>query len=186
MRLPRLLVFSSLVCLGAVGARGEPLVKDSPFLPPNEPANPAPVAQAASHEFTGVIVTGKNVLINLTDASAKRSFWIGVGKKNETVELMSYDPKTETISVRLNQETLTLALKQPAVAASSGSTVATVPVAPAVPIPPPSSPAEAEREARMLVSDLLEIGIQQRKAYEEAQRKAAQEAAQKAAAKAQR
>ena len=30
-----------------------------------------------------------------------------------------------------------------------------------------------EREARMLVSDLLEIGMQQRKAYEEAARKAA-------------
>jgi len=31
----------------------------------------------------------------------------------------------------------------------------------------------------MLVSDLLEIGIQQRKAYEEAQKKAEQEAAKK-------
>jgi hypothetical protein len=42
----------------------------------------------------------------------------------------------------------------------------------------PSSPAEVqqkqETEARMLVSDLLEIGMAQRRAYEEAQRKAAQ------------
>ena len=30
-----------------------------------------------------------------------------------------------------------------------------------------------ERDARMLVSDLLEIGMAQRKAYEEAQKKAA-------------
>jgi hypothetical protein len=41
--------------------------------------------------------------------------------------------------------------------------------------------AKQEREARMLVSDLLEIGMQQRKAYEEAQKKAQQ--AQQAAAK---
>lgn len=60
--------------------------------------------------------------------------------------------------------------------------------APAAPAPDqPSAPAEAakpadnkpttvarqEEEARMLVSDLLEIGMAQRKAYEEAQKKAA-------------
>jgi hypothetical protein len=44
------------------------------------------------------------------------------------------------------------------------------------PMPADSTPAgqaRAEVEARMLVSDLLEIGIAQRRAYEEAQRKAA-------------
>jgi hypothetical protein len=44
------------------------------------------------------------------------------------------------------------------------------------PPPPPGSAAEVqarqETEARMLVSDLLEIGMAQRRAYEEAQRKA--------------
>lgn len=38
----------------------------------------------------------------------------------------------------------------------------------------PEATAKAETEARMLVSDLLEIGMAQRKAYEEAQRKAAE------------
>jgi len=38
----------------------------------------------------------------------------------------------------------------------------------------PEAVAKAETEARMLVSDLLEIGMAQRKAYEEAQRKAAE------------
>ena len=46
------------------------------------------------------------------------------------------------------------------------------------PPPAPGSPAEVqakqETEARMLVSDLLEIGMAQRRAYEEAQRKAAE------------
>ena len=40
--------------------------------------------------------------------------------------------------------------------------------------PTPESQAKAETEARMLVSDLLEIGMAQRKAYEEAQRRAAE------------
>lgn len=49
----------------------------------------------------------------------------------------------------------------------------------AAPAPAPASPAQQlqakqETEARMLVSDLLEIGMAQRKAYEEAQRKAAE------------
>ena len=45
------------------------------------------------------------------------------------------------------------------------------------PKPPPNTPegqAKAETEARMLVSDLLEIGMAQRKAYEEQQRRAAE------------
>lgn len=49
-------------------------------------------------------------------------------------------------------------------------------VPPPMPAPAPGTPqaqARAETEARMLVSDLLEIGMAQRKAYEEAQRKAA-------------
>lgn len=54
------------------------------------------------------------------------------------------------------------------------------PVTPAaVPAAPPATPElqaqqKAETEARMLVSDLLEIGMAQRKAYEEAQRKASE------------
>lgn len=54
------------------------------------------------------------------------------------------------------------------------------PAAPPTPAPPipgapqtPETVARQETEARMLVSDLLEIGMAQRKAYEEAQRKAA-------------
>jgi hypothetical protein len=59
--------------------------------------------------------------------------------------------------------------------------VTPAPVSPApAPTPKPEQPttpegvAKAETEARMLVSDLLEIGMAQRKAYEEAQRKAAE------------
>lgn len=49
--------------------------------------------------------------------------------------------------------------------------------APPKPAPAPGTPeaqVKAETDARMLVSDLLEIGMAQRKAYEEAQRKAAE------------
>jgi hypothetical protein len=65
-----------------------------------------------------------------------------------------------------------------AMAGNSASTPEAPP--PAKPSPAPSGPvtpemqARQETEARMLVSDLLEIGMAQRRAYEEAQRKAAE------------
>jgi hypothetical protein len=158
----------------------EPVLRDSPFLPAGGAAAPAPAAPEA-HEFTGVIVSGANVLVNLTDTQAKRSVWIAVGRTDEGIEVLEYDRKADAVSIRLKGGDIKrLALRQPSVAAASGATVATVAVAPMVPLPPPSSPQQAEREARMLVSDLLEIGMQQRKAYEEAQRKAALEAARRA------
>jgi hypothetical protein len=72
---------------------------------------------------------------------------------------------------------------------SPNTTPATVqPAAPLpAPAPPPAGPAtpetiaKQEQEARMLVSDLLEIGMAQRKAYEEQQRRAAEQGAQPAA-----
>ncbi|MBI5691627.1 MAG: hypothetical protein HZC55_16210 [Verrucomicrobia bacterium] len=68
----------------------------------------------------------------------------------------------------------------PPVAPAAAPTAPTE-TAPSTPAPvgaAPASPAEVQRrqetEARMLVSDLLEIGMAQRKAYEEAQRRAAE------------
>jgi len=182
MRSPVILsLLMGVFCSGR--AATEPVLHQSPFLPAPGQTTAAPVAAPGTHEFTGVIITGKTVLINLTDTQARRSFWIQVGKSEDGVEALDYDRKTDAATVRLRGETRRLVLKQPAVVASSGTTVATVQVAPSVPLPPPSTPAEAEREARMLVSDLLEIGMQQRKAYEEAQRKASAEAARRTGAK---
>ncbi len=64
-------------------------------------------------------------------------------------------------------------------AEASASATPTAPVTTATPAATPGQPAaplsiaRQEEEARMLVSDLLEIGMAQRKAYEEKQRKAA-------------
>lgn len=65
----------------------------------------------------------------------------------------------------------------------AGTSAAAVPAQPApTPMPAPSGPmtpeiqARQETEARMLVSDLLEIGMAQRRAYEEAQRKSSESA----------
>ncbi len=174
-------VWAAAAFLAAACALGEaPARKQSPFLPPESAAAPA-TAAPSSYEFTGVIVAGNNVMVNIADVTAKRSVWVGIGKSEDGINALSYDAKAESVVVRIADQNRTLLLKKPAVAAISGPAVATVAIAPTVPLPPPSTPAEAEREARMLVSDLLEIGIQQRKAYEEAQRKATEAATRQAA-----
>lgn len=67
----------------------------------------------------------------------------------------------------------------PAAAPATASTPPATPeVSPTATPPPPATPEaqatqKAETEARMLVSDLLEIGMAQRRAYEDAQRRAA-------------
>lgn len=71
------------------------------------------------------------------------------------------------------------AMPLPAAAPADPSTQAAAkPAGPAT----PETQAKQETEARMLVSDLLEIGMAQRKAYEEAQRRAAEGKSQPAAA----
>lgn len=62
------------------------------------------------------------------------------------------------------------------VTSTVAETPAAAPAPPEKPAMPPAAPlsiARQEEEARMLVSDLLEIGIAQRKAYEEKQKQAA-------------
>ena len=71
--------------------------------------------------------------------------------------------------------------KQPATVQAQPMSVAPVPAPAPAPSPAANTPeaiARQEQEARMLVSDLLEIGMAQRKAYEEAQRRAAEGKAQ--------
>jgi hypothetical protein len=60
-----------------------------------------------------------------------------------------------------------------AAAAPTGPAPASTPAIQKPPPPAPGTTAYQEQEARMLVSDLLEIGMAQRKAYEEQQKKAA-------------
>lgn len=77
------------------------------------------------------------------------------------------------------QETFVQKIQPPPPASAPAATGETPLAAPTQPAPTPAQPAvpltiaRQEEEARMLVSDLLEIGMAQRKAYEEKQKQAA-------------
>lgn len=165
------------------------LPKDSPFLPALGTA-PAVAAAGDIHELAGVSSTGKSTLVCIYDNQAKRSRWIAVNATVDGIKVLSFDAAKDEATIKVGEQQKTLRMRKAAVAGSANvnagaNAAAFATPAPTVtqgtpqPPPAPGSVAQQETEARMLVSDLLEIGIQQRKAYEEAQKKAEQEKAAK-------
>jgi len=170
----------ALTMAGAACASAAELPVNSPFLPPSAVSGSAAVS--AKYQLSGMIVTGKDTLISITRLSDRQSFWIPLGSTVNEVTALSYNADQDEATVRAHGETLNLPLSKPLVTApvarsAAAVTVAASAAAPALSPPLPSlasaPPEVQEREARMLVTDLLEIGQQQRKAYEEAQKKAA-------------
>ena len=171
------------------------LTRESPFLPAGAAA--ATPGASATLQLAGISVIEPKTYVLLVDTPStgkSRSRWLAVGTKADDLEVLSCDVDKNEAVVRVGSDLRTLALRKPA--ASNAGTVPAAYAAQSPPLPlvspaggamPQVAPLvtreEKEREARMLVSDLLEIGMRQRKAYEEAQRQAAADAAKKGGAK---
>lgn len=175
-------VRTALLACGAIAAILTAFAQpDSPFLPPAGATAAAPAQETL--QLSGVIASGKSILVNLTDTQTKLSLWIPVGGGAEDIDVVSFDAATDTAVVRVKGDVKNLKLRAPTIvsapivapASPAASAIGTSPAA----VEPLLTQADQEREARMLVSDLLEIGLQQRKAYEEARRKAAAESKKK-------
>jgi hypothetical protein len=166
----------------AAEATAQAPVKQSPFLPPV--LETAPGKGATEYELAGMSVAGKATLLSITHIPDKRSTWVPVGQTVGEITAISYDPKTDQATIRVGGKLLTLSMRKSVVVSAPVSKPATAEAAkpvtlPVVAIPPPPANVQEEKEteARMLVTDLLEIGQEQRRAYEEAQRQAAAKAA---------
>jgi len=184
-----------LPAVAAIGCAGtslaqSTLVKDSPFGAAGV-AGLAANAPAEAYELAGSSVEGKDVSVCIFERQAKRSQWISVGADADGIRVVSYDPSNDTAVVMIAGSRKELAMRTAAVAATGPvSSVRVAQAAPppeapsaqiaSAPVPAVGTPAHEQREARMLVSDLLEIGIQQRKAYQEAKQRAAAAGAQPA------
>jgi hypothetical protein len=180
-------VVASCTVVNAVSL-GQTLPKDSPFLPSaNAAASDKP---DAAYSLLGMTVVGKDTLLSISRLSDKQSTWIPVGKTVAEITALSYDAKSDQAVIRADGKLFTLFLHKagvmpgpaipPVVAratpASANPTPAPIVAGPGAAVPSPlplTTQEEKETEARMLVSDLLEIGQEQRKAYELAQRQAA-------------
>jgi hypothetical protein len=187
-RLPAAALLAAALA-GLAGARGQTRLSEaSPFLPgPGSPG--AAAAGPATYELTGASTTASSSAVCIYDALHRRSHWIRVGGTADGIQVLSYDAGRAVALVRVNGASQELTQRKAAVVA--GVALAPLPAfsaaappadnsspASAAPIPNPAEAGKSpevvkqERDARMLVSDLLEIGMQQRKAYEEAQKKA--------------
>jgi hypothetical protein len=176
------------------------LPKDSPFTP--AAAAPIVNAAAEPYEFAAVNTIGQKTSVYIFDKQVKKGRWILIGETVNGIVAKSYDATREAVAVRIGGQDKVLTLRRPGNGPVSGGpaaapnpawnipptigpvmaepvVLAPAPAAVAVVTPAPTVPAspaviaKQEQEARMLVSDLLEIGMAQRKAYEEAQKKAA-------------
>jgi hypothetical protein len=188
-RAPSIGFYAALALFTAIGARAQiALPKESPFMPaPGAVAADQPASD--TFELKGFSSTGKKILVCVYDSQAKRSHWIAVDATVEGIKIVAFDAAKEEATITVGGQKKTLRMRKPSVAAGTNtagtaaagfaSPVTAPMITQGIPQPPPApgSIAQQEVEARMLVSDLLEIGIQQRKAYEEAQKKADQERA---------
>ena len=199
MTIVRFLLCLSLALAGSVAvyAADVPVAtggnKASPFMPPAAAAQAATTGDPGENlEFAGISSVGNRTDFIIHDKSAKKSFWIGVGETKNGVAMVSHDPRRDILTIttagRGTPAPAPIAFQQssPSPADISVSNALPPPAQPQPTPPPPPGSMEPkspsgpttpevivkqETEARMLVSDLLEIGMAQRRAYEEAQRR---------------
>ncbi len=176
--------FAALLAGAGACGRAQPSdAGDSPFLPPSATAANGPQSQSSPYELTGSLTTGRGTEVCIFDSQAKRSHWIPIGSAYGDIQAVSYDAAGDCAVISVHGSKMSLAMRKAVVAGLPAhmpglpSPMPTlyggvVPPAPRNPPPvvQPVSPeiARQEREARMLVSDLMDIGMQQRKAHEEA------------------
>jgi hypothetical protein len=182
------LVLSALATGLILRAADMELTRESPFLPAGAVAGTP--AGSATLQLAGISVIEPKtyiLLVDTTNPAKSRSRWLAVGTKADDLEVLSCDVDKDEAVVRVGSDLKTLTLRKPA-GAHGGAMPGLSAQPPPLPLVGPAGGAlpqvaplvtreEKEREARMLVSDLLEIGMRQRKAYEEAQRKATADAA---------
>ncbi len=165
-------LFLALACAWLVPAYAEGT--PSPFLP----GGTTDVVHASDDtdcELVGVISSSKQTLVGINEKTVHRSLWIAVGKTIDGVEVVSCDSKQDRAVIRIGGQlrTITMHAVPTTTTPASQVKIATVNAPINAPVAQPAVMTEQEQkenEARMLVSDLMEIGMQQRKAYEDAQR----------------
>jgi hypothetical protein len=193
-----LLRLSAVAALGILAplSAETALVSNSPFSPTGTAGVAGAAASNEAYELAGTSIQGPSVSVCIYEKQAKRSQWIPVGGDMDGVHVVSYNAAADTVVVTVSGARKELSMRKMVVdsagppqvvkptliypvrspqpdPASSSQIASSVPAAaPATPASPTTA-VQDQKEARMLVSDLLEIGVQQRKAFQDAKQKAA-------------
>lgn len=165
------------------------------FGPPRATTNMATVdtgdADLNAIQLAGISNIGGQSMFNLIDPRSNKNFWISIKGTANGFTIESYEAASDTVVVLYNNRSRALQLRQTKIASMpatqlAGAPMPNRPVSTGVPTPvihtpngaeitnpkTPQEIAQAETEARNLVSDLLEISMQER-----ARQKALREAA---------
>lgn len=188
------------VCALAASVPGgvESLRERSPFIPAAAVQDTSGGSALSGLELTGILSVGGNPQFSIRDTATGRSVWIGLGETQEELTVRNFDDASASVVIDGRGTSRVLVLREAQVSTAIPQPVVIRPL-PIVttsgmpPLPPASvtSPgyvpgvnplpatqsktvAEAERDARLLVSDLLEISILERRRHEEAARMANQ------------
>jgi hypothetical protein len=172
-----LLLIALMPGLGVEMPAQTALASSSPFLAAGAAGGGAGPGSGPAFELAGGIVTSSGSEVCIYDINGKRSHWIGVGDADGRIQVLSYDSAADRAVVRVDGVEQTLDLRKETTPRSPASAVPFVAAVGSVPgaLPPGMSIQEArkQREARMLVMDLMDAGMKQRQAREEALRQAA-------------
>lgn len=140
---------------------------------------PASDADLDALQLSGISMIGSERLFNLVDTRTQRSFWIPLKGSQNGFTVTAFDRDNDKIVVKRGAFTRTIALRKSVLVAPTPSRPAAPPAPVVSSMPPlnelpkegvaelkdPKTPAEikqAEFEARMMVSDLLEISMRER------------------------
>jgi hypothetical protein len=158
------------------------LLGNSPFAPNGtvEATASGKAAPAEDYELSGSTAEGSEISVCIFERQAKRSEWIPVGGESNGIHVLSFDSIRDRATVTISGARRELAMRRPVITslgpaggpgpAPVGMETAAMQANP----PTPAAAARDQREARMMVSDLLEIGMQQRRAYQAAKAKGSQ------------
>lgn len=193
------LCLGTVLIFGSLPARGgdENTLFDRPGPPTAAPAS-AGDAELGALQLSGISTLGGKSMFNFIDPRSNRSFWVVLHGTTNGFSVESYDESTVTVVVSRQGQSRSLKLRQAQITAmpvaagaprvppvgvpartTTGPAPAVIRTADGGEIVNPKTPqeiAQAETEARMMVSDLLEISMQERarqKALREAQQKQA-------------
>jgi hypothetical protein len=173
----------ALACVGSCFGQGS-LVGNSPFAPSGSAAASGKAADQ-DYELAGSSSEGSNVTVCIFARQSKHSEWIPVGETSNGIHVVSFDSSRDRAVVIVSGQRKEISMRTEKVASLAPPGPPRIdlsnPSSPLVPVvnnpqaaAATGTPEQQQREARMLVSDLLEIGVQQRKAYQDAKTKAAQ------------
>lgn len=173
--LPGFVLWAVFTAAGAIAAQ-------SPFVPSGKPDKPisekATNADLAALQLSGISALGPELRFNLVNPRTKKSFWVRLNGTVSGFTVTAYDQKTSAVVVEHGGSSRRITLRRPTFIAAAQPAAVQTPLKPPEPYTPipdtvegvdeikdPKTPEEikqAEYEARMLVSDLLQISMQER------------------------